>query len=189
MFKVADVVFISSGQYTFKLDKGEKLGMITPIWAEEYPVEPGWTSFHLKLTRNTQELVKYMEDIKPSILLFLSKLRSLKIQVSLQGVKQNIQIYRHDPKDGGDTDIIRLDRILDSAGISSDYYLMVKHVVKADRKEPTRNKIRKSEIVLAFPITSEGVPVAKTQDVHAFLPLRNCGFNVCFLLHSLFASD
>ncbi|KAF4636993.1 hypothetical protein G7Y89_g1093 [Cudoniella acicularis] len=54
VFKAADVLWISSGGYTFKLDTTtllRSLGMITPIWAE-FPGEtfPGHTSLYMKFS-------------------------------------------------------------------------------------------------------------------------------------------
>lgn len=171
------MVFISSDIYTFKLDRREKLGMITPIWTGEHPVDPGWTSFHLKLARNEQELVKHVEDIKPSLLLFLRKLRSLKIEVTSKKTKKTIQINRRETVD---PDIVMLERLLLNGTRVSERYLILKHTITPDQKEPKRKGIKSSEIVLAFPITPEGTPIAETREVHAFLPLRNYGFNVCF---------
>jgi hypothetical protein len=182
VFKVADEVFITSGQYTFKLDRREKLGMITPIWSEEYPAVPGWTSFHLHLTRNGQDLAAHTEDIKPSLLLFLRKLRSLTIDIalSLGNLKKNIEIYRYDTPD---PNVINIERLLNGDCISSDNYLMVTHIAEAYQPEPKRKNVKESEIVLAFPISENGNPIFRTQDVHAFLPLRKFGFNVSHLLN------
>ena len=56
---VADVVWISSREYSFKFDKSEPLGMIAPTW-ERFPeeVKPGYTSMLLQLSSecNAQEV-------------------------------------------------------------------------------------------------------------------------------------
>lgn len=48
VFKAADVVWISSREFTFKFDKTKPLGMVSPIWAE-FPeaTQPGCTSIVL----------------------------------------------------------------------------------------------------------------------------------------------
>jgi hypothetical protein len=38
-----------------------------------------------------------------------------------------------------------------------------------------------TEIVLAFPLTEDSIPVVENQDVFAFLPKRPMGFKVSFL--------
>lgn len=177
MFKVADVVFISSGPYTFKLDKREKLGMITPIWTEEYPVTPGYTSFYLDLVRDGEELANHMDDIKPSLLLFLRKLRSMTVNISLSSrlKSRRIEIRRYETED---PDVVKLERVLDGKHSSSENYLMIKHSVEVYPKEPKRKNIKESDVVLAFPISDNGEPVINPQDVHAFLPLRDFGLKV-----------
>jgi hypothetical protein len=175
VFKVADEVFISSGDYTFKLDKREKLGMITPIWSEEYPVTPGWTSFYLHLSHDPQELASHTEDIQPSLLLFLRKLRSLSIEIALGGIRRDIEIHRYET---ADPNVVNIKRGVDGTCVSSETFLMVKHVIKPFQLEPKRVNIQETDIILAFPITQEGDPVIRGQDVHAFLPLRKFGLTV-----------
>jgi len=177
VFKVADVVYISSGPYTFKLDKRNKLGMITPIWTDEYPVKAGWTSFNLHLAQDGKKLAAHTNDIKPSLLLFLRKLRSLTVEVALSNPHtiKIIQINRHETDD---SDIVTLERLVDGTRVSLDTNLLIKHTVKAYTHEPKRPNTKDSEIALAFPVQADGTPKISAQDVHAFLPLRKFGFAV-----------
>lgn len=174
---MADVVYISSGPYTFKFDKREELGMITPTWTQEYPVSPGWTSFNLHLSGDGRELAAHIDDIKPSLLLFLRKLHSLTIEVALSNrPRKKIDLYRHETDDN---DIVKLERFVNGNRVSSDDYFVIKRVIKAYSLEQTRRDIKETEIVLAFPITEQGEPSIEIQDVHAYLPLRKYGFTVC----------
>lgn len=52
VFKVADVVWISSRDFTFKFDKTKFLGMVAPVW-ETFPekTQPGCTSIYLQLSK------------------------------------------------------------------------------------------------------------------------------------------
>ena len=61
VFKAADVVWISSREFTFKFDKTKFLGMVTPIWADfPEPTRPGCTSIYLQLsTRKTHLSTSY----------------------------------------------------------------------------------------------------------------------------------
>jgi hypothetical protein len=54
VFKVADVVYIRSNHYSFKLDRNNgSLGIITPVWVDNPPFEVrhNATSFYLELSR------------------------------------------------------------------------------------------------------------------------------------------
>lgn len=159
--------------------------MITPIWADEMPMVPGWTSFHLHLEKHGQELVTDIEAIKPSVLLFLRKLRSLTVEVAVNNTAKTIQIDRYETND---PDVIRLERLLNGILDFSEHYLLIKHTIEPYQHEPERKNIEQSEIVLAFPITHDGWPITRMQEVHAFLPLRSCGFNVRPLVSTPFSS-
>jgi hypothetical protein len=173
VFRVADAVIISSREYTFELDKNKELGMITPRWTDEYPVRPGWTTFHLRLSplQDSTTIISYIKDIRPSLLLFLRQLRHMTINIQLSNTQnQLIELSRIDD----DSDVVVL---MDSRS-NPAHYLMVKHMVKTFARESKREGIRQSEIVLAFPITATGAPIVEKQAVHAFLPLKSFGFKV-----------
>jgi hypothetical protein len=171
---LADVVYICSNEYTFKFDKDEVLGMITPIWTDQYPVRPGWTSFYLQLSpsEDSKTIISYVGDIRPSLLLFLPQLRQMNIEIQLRdnAYKKSIQLSRID----GDSDIV----ILKDSRSEPEHYLMVKHIAKTFEHEKKREGVTKSEIVLAFPITQAGTPKIAKQPVYAFLPLKSYGFTV-----------
>jgi hypothetical protein len=171
---VADVVYICSREYTFKLDKNEELGMITPSWTDEYPVRPGWTSFYLQLSplESPKVITSYIEDIKPSLLLFLQKLRHMNIEVQMNDstLNRSIQLSRNDIS----SDIV----VLGDSRSSPETYLMVKHMVKTYGEEKKREGIEESEVVLAFPVAANGAPKIAPQAVHAFLPMKSFGFHV-----------
>jgi hypothetical protein len=180
VFRVADRVYTSSKEFTFKLDKNEELGMITPIWApDDYPVIPGWTSFYLHLSalEDPATLNSYIQDIKASLLLFLRKLRHVTIDVRLTDrTHQYIQLYRDDV----DSDI----STLGDSRSNQKRYLIVKHITRTFTEEKKRENIKESEVVLAFPLTANETPEIGEQYAHAFLPLRPYGFMV-----SLHASE
>jgi len=180
VFRVADVVHIHSGHYTFKLDRKEELGMITPIWTPCSVVQ-GWTSFYLELSRseNPTDLATRFDEIQSSLLLFLRKLRTLRIDIALSNTSRNKQIEIRALEE--DSNVVTLERT-DNSISSSQRYFIVKHMTPTYPDEKRRENIRKSEIVLAFPIDEDGRPQINQQPVHAFLPLRNYGFTVCLPL-------
>ena len=174
---MTDVVYVLSREYTFFFDKNQELGMIAPIWADEYPAQPGWTTFRLKLTSkdNIQRMTSHLEQIHPSLLLFLRRLK----QIEIKSTNRNVTFSR--TEDGDDI-------ILTSASDPSSHserYLVVKHRLATHSEEPKRFGVAESELVLAFPLTMDGQPIVQDQPVYAFLPLRNYGFKVCSM-HIIF---
>ena len=167
VFKVADVVSISSKEYTFKFDKREELGMVIPIWANQCPGYAGWTTFTLELSANTavEALSAHLSEIRPSLLLFLRKLRQITVQVD--GVRSQFDCsYLNDEQN-----IARLARS-QGGQVTNNDYLIVKKKTNTFAQEPKREGVTESEIVLAFPLSSERTPIIQDQAVHAFLPIR-----------------
>jgi hypothetical protein len=177
VFKVADVVHISSGMYTFTLDRRKEMGMITPIWAPSLPEVPGWTTFDLELSDSADPkmLSAYLKDIQPALLLFLRKLCYMTIEgpIGPQGRTATIEIRR----DNVDTDIVGLQRI-ENGRTSIESYFRVTHVTQTYPGEERRKDVTHSNVVLAFPLTETEAPQVSPQSVYAFLPLRSYGFAV-----------
>jgi hypothetical protein len=185
VFKIADEVSISSGTYTFKLDRNQKLGMITPIWTPSLPVTPRWTTFDLLLkSPDLEALSAYLKEIKPSLLLFLRRLRCLTIKGPLGFFGEQVSIEIHRSVDHDDADFVTLRKVEDGHS-STVKYFRVKEIAKTYPQEDKRKGISESVVVLAFPLTENEEPKISAQDVHAFLPLRCYGFNVCLHLPSL----
>ena len=161
-------------EYTFKFDKKEELGMITPSWTDRYPVLPGWTSFYLSPVEDSEKITAYINDIKPSLLLFLRQLRQMTIKIELSGAgRKLIELTRKDV----DTDIVVLK---DSRSSLAERLLMVKHMTKTYTEETKRMGIEESEILLVFPLTELEMPKIEqhAQPVYAFLPIKSFGFTV-----------
>jgi hypothetical protein len=175
VFTVANRVYITSGPYSFYFDKTAPLGMITPALDNTYPPVRGWTAFHLHLapSENGNDLSAQLRDVSPTLLLFLRKLRALSIAIP----RVNIEVRRTDDVD---RDMVSLERIQDGK-ITVERYVLVKYLAQTPSEEPSREDVKESEIVLAFPVTNTREPVLENQNVHAFLPLRCYGFKVCFL--------
>jgi hypothetical protein len=153
--------------------------MITPALDSEYPSRHGWTRFHLRLapTENGNELSVHLRDVRPTLLLFLRKLRALSITIPDAAPHSAIGI-KVKRTDGPEDDMVTLERIEHDKYQKKEKYMLVKHLAKTSAHEPARENVTESEIVLAFPLTETQEPVMETQDVHAFLPLRCYGFNV-----------
>lgn len=166
VFTVADVVVILSGDFKFKFHKAEELGMIAPIPVREEG-KNGWTTFRLHIRGNVDipELSGKLEEVEPTLLLFLRRLRELHLSVN----NHSLLFKRGDLPN----DIFSLE----GNGKTVDY-LVVRRSVKAYCGEQKRANVDHTEVVLAFPIDSQRAPVICDQNVHAFLPLRSYGFKV-----------
>lgn len=114
-----------------------------------------------------------LRDIKPSLLLFLRKLRCVTIKgpIGAQGRIVTVEIHREDVNE----DVVNLRRVEDARS-SIESYLLVTKTVKTYDEEERRKGVTESQIVLAFPVSQAGAPQASTQYVHAFLPLKRHGF-------------
>ncbi|KAI0260315.1 hypothetical protein BC834DRAFT_901531 [Gloeopeniophorella convolvens] len=171
VFTVADQVHISSGPYIFHFDRNEQLGMITPVNGSAYPVRPGWTTFHLRLSPSESgaELSTQLRDVRPTLLLFLRQLRALSVNIA----GASIQVRRTDDPEHG---MACLERV--EGGVhKEERFILVRHVAQTPTGQSGRENIKESEIVLAFPVTEAQDPVLERQNVHAFLPLRCYGFH------------
>lgn len=176
VFKVADIVWISSGDYFFKFDKNTQLGMIAPIWAD-FPVDikPGHTSFYLQLSSgyNERELIKELQSLSPQLLIFLRKLRQINVKVVGQGGTWQSTLTRTDGHGSSGETVIHLqqnDTLL--------RYIVTTHIAKTLPVEPKRPGVSESEILLAFPLDEGREPKLDPQQVYAFLPIREYGFEV-----------
>lgn len=183
VFKAADLVWISSGAYSFKFDKNQPLGIITPVW-DRFPGEPpifnhvggrppSCTSFYLQLAKeyNEQELIKDLSSIDSRLLIFLRKLKRIDLKVVL--------------KDGTTLDK-KLEKLDNSAGVNevcvlkengqSIKYTVLKHVIT----QPKTVGHPLSEIVIAFPDSPDQTDTGMVpQQVYAFLPIQSYNFTVC----------
>ncbi|KAF4631646.1 hypothetical protein G7Y89_g6486 [Cudoniella acicularis] len=180
VFQAADVVWVSSGGYSFKFDKSEPLGMIVPIWAE-FPAKiiGGHTSFYMKFSHGygQQELIHHLRSLDPRMLIFLRRLRRMNLKVIKDKRIWETTFSRTDVYNDNElTTSLRQDDICFQ-------YLIRKHTVDSLPPEPKRVGCSQSVILLAFPQThSTQPPELVTQSVYAFLPIRDYGFTGDFLL-------
>ncbi|KAF8849378.1 hypothetical protein BDZ45DRAFT_237480 [Acephala macrosclerotiorum] len=180
VFRVADVVWVSSRGYNFKFDSTADLGMITPI-NEAFPVPklPGWTSFYLQL-RNDGDGLKVQQKIRAELegfdarlLLFLQKLGTIKINIADgdQGVRTCVFSRANTQFSGDEMVNLTQDKVTTS-------YLIHRYMMTSLPVEERRGGVNSSEIVLAFPIDRNKEPIIAPQQVFAFLPIYDFGFSV-----------
>jgi len=178
VFKAADVVWISSRNYSFKFDKNQQLGMIAPIWAEDFPGRkvPGHTSFFMKFSPSYDEtaLIYELEHTDPRVLLCLRKLREINIAIigsrRIVPLKRQLRTTSHQNQN--------LITTLEENGDRSEY-IVHRQVVKDLPVEKTRLGVSQSEILVAFPIPEKDqVTQLASQNVYNFLPIRDYDFKV-----------
>lgn len=185
VFKIADVVSISSGYYSFKFDRrASNLGMITPKW-DVFPAEPlpRFTSIMLQISKDydQEELIQEMKTMDPRYLMFLKRLQEIYIAISKPDVPAwETTLSRLDEEENNGHRRITLghdDRKMP--------YLVCKHIAKSLPPEPKRNGRSESPILLAFPIADTQEASIESQQVYAFLPIRDYGFKVGTLPYDL----
>jgi len=176
VFKAADVVWVSSREYEFKFDKNTKLGMIAPIM-EEFPgtKRAKWTSFYLQLARDydTRELLSDLRSLNACLLIFLRRLRT--IVVTIVGPNEQITTKELTRTEGliEGQEAIHLSQ--DNTQMS---YIVMRHRARNLPAEQKREGVSESEILLAFPVDENNQPKLDSQQVFAFLPIRDYGFKV-----------
>jgi hypothetical protein len=177
VFKAADIVWISSREFTFKFDKTKFLGMVAPIW-ESFPetTRPGWTSIYLQLSKGYEEetLIHELLTLDNNQLIFLRRIKEIKIQVTRQDkAVWEKTIRKTESQQGADRVTIL------HTGESIFQFLIRKHVIKDLPKERKRQNWPQTKILLAFPIAEfPEQPQLTSQNVYAFLPIRNYGLKV-----------
>ncbi|KAK3352231.1 hypothetical protein B0T25DRAFT_500124 [Lasiosphaeria hispida] len=180
VFRVADVVWVSSHAYSFKFDSRAQLGMITPI-LDDFPVpkRPGWTSFYLQL-REDSESAKMQASIRSDLatfdarmLLFLQKLQTIRVVMEGGGQAPGGVGEHTYHRTNGEWNGFPVRNLTQSDGTKS--YVLQKHTLEDLPAKPRREGASSTEVVLAFPIQNDE-PVLAPQQVFAYLPIHDFGF-------------
>ncbi|KAK9425919.1 putative Heterokaryon incompatibility domain-containing protein [Seiridium unicorne] len=183
VFKVADVVRVRSGYYSFKFDRSQKLGMIAPSWCEgSRPGVFSGTSFILEIPQDfdVQPVLKEIRTLDSRMLLFLRRLR--RIDLTINGIGGGVwhnTISRRDELPSG-SGILR--SVTLKYGDQAHLYYVINYIAKGLPHDDQRPKARHADITLAFPVDevhAEEVPSA--QLVYSTLPVRDYGFKFSWL--------
>ncbi len=188
VFKVADVVHVSSKGYSFRFDRRGVLGMITPI-PEEFPPanlirrlagqnQQTKTQLLLELVSKSKfkEINNELHKLKPQMLIFLRKIRKLVIHIPDYDVLYEIQNIATDKNFGGQETATLISTSLKEE--KKDKYLVVRRLIHSLAEDERRKNVEETEVVLAFPVDANGRPLVRAQDVYAYLPIQDYGFNV-----------
>jgi len=180
VFKAADVVKIASGYYEFRFDRRESLGMVLPI-ASPFPVEhrlSNHTQFLLLLKdKQTHQRIRAdLRVIEPHLLIFLRRLRRLRIQTD--DAQRVFQVQY----DMSNTTLGEIVTITTSEGVgcssSKTDYIVVRSSCDQMPDNEKRKGVQTTEITLAFPIDGSERPKIGKQKAFAFLPVDDFGFKV-----------
>jgi len=172
VFMVANEVQIYSNgfQFGFNYEENNPISMIIPKWIDNVPnfVDPKQTNIVLYLKPELKnEISKYIEEIHPSLLLFLKKLKIIEIEERNKNRVVKIERYEKD----GIVEIVYGER--------KSYWKVIKKLfrVPQDIDEERRRDVNETEIILAFPLNKDCSPdTSNEQFVFAFLPVRKYGF-------------
>jgi hypothetical protein len=178
VFKVADLVYINSRDYSFRFEKNGPLGMIAPIWSD-FPAntKSGHTSIYMHLAQdcNKKDLKREILLLDSRMLIFLRQLRRINIRVeTASNVTQSRSLSRHPDVAIRSASVVTLQQ---DSKVSK--YIVKNHTAKGLPLEPKREGVQESQILLAFPVNEYLEPQLEQQQVYAFLPIRDYGLQVC----------
>ncbi|VDB89133.1 unnamed protein product [Peniophora sp. CBMAI 1063] len=188
-FKVANVVHVASNGYRVKFDRRNHLGMVCPEWDDDAPSVDGETVFAMDLLPGAAStLAKELRDFSSSTLFFLRRLREIKIEIRTSNSPESFSVSytRH----CGDTQTIGLDPVridCNEAGLPLTNITCLMHrlsIRMAHIDEPKRRGIETTEVVIGFPVNSDGSPVISRQPVFASQPMKSAGLS--FIVHGDF---
>lgn len=204
VFMAAYKVHIQSGNLSFSFvhRKGDSgMGMVMPMWEETAtPLASNRTRITLFLhedadaereKRDREDIRQQFRELEPAVLLFVRKLR--RVDVTFYN-EHDFQVWttRLTRRPAGESNRVIVDRrvsgadCLDEVEPESHIYHVTeytatnvaRHEGRDSGSEEASPSPHETQIVLAFPITAESVPVIEQQKVFAFLPIKKMGFNV-----------
>jgi len=211
VFMAADRVHIQSGHLCFQFshrpgDSG--MGMITPLWEESLPstgerctritLDLRETGSPADAMQRNREIHQQLNDIHDAILIFLKKIQKLEILFFDQECGEGGEPFKtitHSIERTGAGAICKkhTQAVGQGAETAIRHYHITEHIATGLAKaqgrtysesEEASRAYSRGEVILAFPLTAESVPVLENQWVFAFLPVRQMGFK--FLVHADF---
>ncbi|KAF4973458.1 hypothetical protein FZEAL_9332 [Fusarium zealandicum] len=210
VFMAAWKVYIQSGPYSFYFQHRRddpSMGMITPIWhdaTEEFPANMTRMTLYLhddgypgSLLAQRDQIRQQLRDLRGEVLLFMRKLREIRISIFDQDDEPETTTIFSAAQTDADRVTVTESVLEDGANESTaSIYHVTRHLTgsppKSENNSYTGDEEKKkayssAEVVLAFPLTSQDIPIVAPQDVFAFLPIRHMGFS--FLIQSDFVTQ
>jgi len=199
VFKIASKVHVQSGPFSFSFNYGgddeDGMGMVTPFndIHEDLPGDVR-TRFTLALKDDTdfESLVKEFADLPDTLLLFLTTLKRLRISIDdSDEISETNFEYRYDETSGKGL----LTRNSARGKPKVFHFYISEKLIQNLPTDKARKDVKEAQVVLAFPVNGQDVPIVTQQYVFAYLPIRKVGFSVrshalviiqSLLLNSLF---
>lgn len=183
VFKVANRVHVQSEPYSFAFEyqhdaNHDALGIITPIIEQYFDMPPGVRTrftLHILPSYDRTELRQEFLDLPDTLLLFLKKLKVLRIKTAVAGhpdVEHEFSISTY-----GNRACIHKAFATSRSHTTKNYWVTRWQVANMP-DESKRKNVSKAEVVLAFPLDADDIPIIENQHVFAFLPLRKVGYKV-----------
>jgi hypothetical protein len=186
VFMVASEVHIQSGPFSFFFEHrpgGSGMGMITPQWEE--PCEALQDiSTRITLTLldklDYQDLISEFRALPDTFLLFFTKLNQITIIQTgfANSSSESITYARTLDESSQRATLTKLHRIgTEATQTVLKYYHITRKSFDNLPLDDHRN-YNTAEVVLAFPLDKNWVPIIDRQNVYAYLPIRDFGFRV-----------
>jgi hypothetical protein len=191
VFRLADLVWIASKGFTFKLDKNEKLGLIRPLWDSNFPVERAqWgTTMFLRIPSRRaggefgtkspwDEVLNTMNSFDVTYMLFLRQLR--KVELVIYGTSW---VYARrdstaDMRVQSETIAFRRS-VITRDGDPYRSYIVLKKGISGLSQRSSQRPMTTSEIELAFPVKHDFAEAeSRHQQLYTFLPVKSTRFKV-----------
>eukprot|EP01062_Namystynia_karyoxenos_P043159 TRINITY_DN3159_c1_g1_i3.p1 TRINITY_DN3159_c1_g1~~TRINITY_DN3159_c1_g1_i3.p1 ORF type:complete len:3805 (+),score=1311.45 TRINITY_DN3159_c1_g1_i3:71-11485(+) len=186
VFRVSDCPEVHSGGFHIRFDRASgAMGYIQPQWVGSHGGHPdravarmgegdgaAATQIVLPLRRDLarerkEEMASKFDDIHPSLLLFLRKLRKLTIRDHSSGSSRSLLRIDQSP---GLTEVM-------VNGVSRRWLVRRRVLDAAVPRGDLRGVQLRTELALAFPLVDDHTAAGEEQMVFAFLPLRSCGLH------------
>lgn len=174
VFRISNTPQIFSNGFQFKFkrkDVQDKLGFVVPYWIEESPqfIDKKLTNIVLPLREEVKEELSKFNEIEPTLVLFLHKLKIIEIHNITEDKINKVMLREEDG------------RVEIEHPKGKEYYKLVRKTLNVPRaiqeQEEKRKDVEETELILAFPLKHNGSADAnKEQKVFAYLPTRGYGF-------------
>jgi hypothetical protein len=212
VFMAAWKVRIQSGAFSFYFTHKTKesgMGMISPIWEDTDEVlEPPLTRITMylhqegdadMLAMSRESIREQFSEIQETFLLFMKNIRRFCVSVHNEGGEQtSCATYSIDRlQQKADYAILKKTMVANGrTKEEANYYHVTTYQVTNlsknenrvySKDEEANGAYSRSQIVLAFPLSEDSIPVTATQNLFAFLPVRPVGFK--FIIQADFVTE
>jgi hypothetical protein len=180
VFKVACKVHVQSEPYSFAFEYNRGmpeagLGMVTPLVVPYSNLPPNVRTriiLHLNDRVDKDSLLREFELLPDTLLLFLRKVKKLSIHIERpnEAVSKEYELSTEGKR-------ARITRTISGNTVNLNFLIASKSISGMPEEE-ARENITKADVLLAFPLNQDDVPIVEEQHIFAFLPLRKVGFKV-----------